>query len=309
MLLLGLVSRGFTMDAFSTPVNLNRGSGLPMVFNGSVNYVRGISNEYVYDSDTGEKISQLDWEIEDVVMAGGVLSVWFSRKVQLNLGLWAAVTQGNGYMQDWDWDSSLGSGWSHWSRSPVDLEDAYILDLNIGYEFDLGRGISLTPLLGFKFDYWEWADHGGEYIYSRNGGWRNESGTFPDETGIRYEQRVYIPYLGMNLGVIRGRFFANAHVKGSLWAKTKAEDEHLKRSMVFNDRIVNQPFLGTGVALGWQVSQSWVIRMGYDFQKLYSTKGDSHGIDYSTGDTWFDVDAAGAAHESHSIYLSAGIGF
>jgi len=123
ILLLGMISQGLAMDAFSSPVHLNRESGLPMVFNGSINYVRGISNEYVYDSDTGEKISQLDWEIEDVVLAGGVLSVWFSRKVQLNFGFWAAVTQGNGYMQDWDWDSSLGFGWSHWSRSPVDLED------------------------------------------------------------------------------------------------------------------------------------------------------------------------------------------
>jgi len=165
------------------------------------------------------------------------------------------------------------------------------------------------PLLGFKFDNWEWADHGGEYIYSRDGGWRNDSGTFPNETGILYEQRIYIPYLGVNMGVVQGRFFANAHVKGSLWAKTKAEDQHLNRSMVFNDRIVNQAFLGTGVAMGWQVSQRWVIRMGYDFQKLFSTKGDSKGIDYSTGDTWFDPDSAGAAHESHSIFLSVGIAF
>jgi len=210
-------------------------------------------------------------------------------------------------MQDWDWDSSLGSGWTHWSRSPVDLEDAYFFDLNLGYDFHLGKGFSLTPLLGFKLDIWEWADRGGEYIYSTGGGWRNDSGTFPDKIGIRYEQRIYIPYLGMNLGIVRGRFFTNAYVKGSLWAKTKAEDQHLSRSLVFNDRIVNQPFLGTGVVLGWQVSPKWVIRMGYDFQKLFSTKGDSHGIDNSSGDTWVDVDGAGAAHKSHSIFLSAGI--
>ena len=51
-------------------------------------------------------------------------------------------------------------------------------------------------------------------IYSGNGGWRNYSGTFPDETGIIYEQWLYAPYLGLVVGAGYGRFFIDTYLKG-----------------------------------------------------------------------------------------------
>ncbi len=282
---------------------------LVLDFEFSINHVRGQANEYVYDSVTGEKISQLDWDIKDVVMAGGELAVRIQQKILIRFGAWTAVNQGSGYMVDRDWDSSLGSGWSHWSRSPVNLETGYILDLNLGYEFDVFKHITLTPMAGFKFDNWEWADHGGEYIYSRNGGWRNEAGTFPDQTGIRYEQRFFIPYAGLALGIQEGGVSFKAWAKGSLWAWSKAEDQHLIRSMVFNDQVKDQRYFGIGADLGWIPYPGVLVTTGYGFQKVFSAKGDSFGVDTAAGESWSDPDSAGTEHRSHWIHFSLVISF
>lgn len=305
-----LPSTVLAMHAFSGSDSIAvKGCPVPMTFTASVEYIRGTSNEYVFDSATGQKISQLDWDLEDIVMAGGVLTARVASRLQLNLGVWTAVNQGNGHMVDLDWDPPRSSDWSHWSLSPIILEKGYMIDFNAAIPLDVTRQITLSPLIGFKFDNWKWVDQGGEFIYSRSGGWRNHTGSFPDQEGIRYEQRFFVPYLGMNLGIHHKQFFANAYVKGSFWAWSRAEDQHLNRSLRFKDTVKNQSYIGTGVEVGWHMTEQWFLLLGYDFQKFITTRGDSWGYDASDGSSWNDPNSAGIGHHSSALHFSLGFKF
>lgn len=280
----------------------------PMTLRGSVSYIQGQSREYVYDSQTGSKISQLDWDLDDIVMVGGTVSVGLANRLELKLDGRTAVSEGHGDMVDRDWYPEISPDWSDWSKSSARLDHGHVLDISLGLPLEIFDGIVVTPLAGFKFDNWKWSDRGGEYIYSRDG-WRNETGKFPDETGIIYEQWFYAPYIGLKLAVTRKGFFANVYGKGALWAWSDAEDQHLSRALEFDDHVENQVYIGAGLELGYTVADRFHLIVAYDYQRFTTEKGDSEIFDGATGEKETDRNAAGIGHESSAVRFSLGFKF
>ncbi|MGE4545292.1 MAG: omptin family outer membrane protease [Pedobacter sp.] len=284
-------------------------ASIPISIRASVEYLWGESNEYVYDTDTGDKISELDWELENIAMLGGVVSVGLVDWLQLNFGGWAAVTDGSGTMVDKDWTPALSSEWDNYSIGPVKLDHGYMVDANMAFPIEITSNLKISPMLGFKFDNWKWHDKGGKYIYSVNG-WRDEKGTFPDVVGIRYEQWFYAPYLGLNMQTNYESFFFNAYIKGTLWAWSKGKDEHLNRDLLFEDKVYHQAFISAGIEAGYNVSDWCFITLGFDYQEFMTAKGSTLSTDTETGETErFDGDAAGTGHHSSVINLAVGIRF
>jgi plasminogen activator len=283
-------------------------SPISITIQGSVEYVLGESKEYVYDTDTGAKVSQLDWDLDDIVMVGGIVTVGFTDWLQLNLGGWTAVNEGHGDMVDRDWTPEISPDWSHWSKSPVRLDHGHIIDVNLGVPLKVFDWFTVTPLAGFKFDNWKWSDRGGVYIYSK-GGWRNDTGKFSDTTGIIYEQWFYAPYLGVNLAVERKGFFVNAYGKGSLWAWSDAEDQHLNTNFEFDDHVRNQDYIGAGLELGYNVTDRFYFMVAYDYQKFSTEKGDTDLFNGATGERGTDHNSGGIGHESNAVRFSLGFKF
>ena len=112
---------------------------------GSAGALAGTAYERVYEYSGGEqyKISQLDWEIERVAVAGFQAGIDFGGRFSANFGFWTAVDEGSGSMVDRDWiyappwppgtalprPWSVSDGdWTHESRHPqTDLEEASII--------------------------------------------------------------------------------------------------------------------------------------------------------------------------------------
>jgi len=281
---------------------------MPMSLHLSVEYLQGKSNEYVYDSATGQKISQLDWDLKNIVLVGGVFNIELADHIHMNFSAWTAVNNGDGQMIDRDWETG-NTEWSDWSLSSAMLDKGYILDINASFPFTLKKGFVLSPQIGFKFDNWKWSDWGGQYIYSRNGGWRNVSGAFKEETGIRYEQKFFAPYLGLCLDFSYKNFFVNTYVKGSLWAWSKGRDQHLYRNLVFEDEIDNQAYIGAGLEVGYLLTRHFYMMVGYDYQKFFETTGDSKFIDLTDNSVGYDPNSAGTGHHAGAISFSLGYRF
>ena len=282
-------------------------SPIPLTVRASSYYIWGESNEYVYDPETGDKISQLDWDLENIVMVGGSISARFTDWLQLNFGGWAAVNEGDGRMVDRDWDFP-GEDWTDRSVSDVYLDHGYVLDVNVAFPLEMSPWFTISPMVGFSHDNWEWHDQGGSYVYSRDG-WRDSTGDFADETGIRYEQWFYAPYIGLNLSVEYEGFFANAYVKGTPWAWSEDKDQHLLRDLEFKESIYNQSYIGTGVEIGYDVTDCFYIMAGYDYQEFMSAKGGTTTTDTVTGESSSDGNSAGIGHHLNSVSLSFGFKF
>lgn len=282
-------------------------SAIPMSFHPSIEYLWGESSEYVYRSNTGRKISQLDWELKDIVLIGGTVKIRPASWLQINFGIWAAVNEGNGYMVDRDWLRG-NLEWSHWSRSQAIIDKGYIFDLNAGFPFDFSNGFTLSPMIGFKFDNWGWSDRGGEYIYS-NPGWRDDSGQFTDETAICYEQQFFAPYLGLNIGFSKKKFFFNTYVKGSFWAWSRDEDQHLVTNVTYEGQVNNQNYIGAGLELGYHFNRRFYMLIGYDYQRFFETRGGLKEIDGNTNKVDYSSDGAGISHLSNAIFFALGYQF
>ncbi len=124
---------------------------------------------------------------------------------------------------------------------------------------------------------------------------------FPDRTGIIYEQWFYAPYLGVNLGVARKGFFANAYGKGSLWAWSDAEDHHLMNNTEFDDHVKNQDYIGVGLELGYNITNRFYLMVAYDYQKFTSEKDDTDIFYGDTGERGSDHNSGGIGHVSSAV--------
>lgn len=193
--------------------------------------------------------------------------------------------------------------------SSVTLDKGYAIDINTSFPFDLPNGFVLSPMIGFKFDNWKWSDWGGQYIYSRNGGWRNEIGVFEEEVGIRYEQQFFAPYLGLNLGLTHKKFFMNTYIKGSFGAWSTGRDQHLEKDLEFEDEIDNQSYVGTGLEVGYNFTKQFYMMVGYDYQEFFEAKGDSKIIDLTDNSFEYDPNSAGTGHHSGALSFSLGYRF
>jgi omptin len=136
----------------------------------TIGQVGGTAYERVYIPERDFKLSELQWDLEDVAMAGVQVGVGFPGRFRLNLGYRAAVNEGDGDMVDRDWmleDSVSDDEWTHESRHPdTALDSGTMLDINLDFRA-LSRGsFSLSGILGYRSSEWEWSARGGDYIYT-----------------------------------------------------------------------------------------------------------------------------------------------
>jgi outer membrane protease len=96
----------------------------------SIGHLEGKSEEFVYDD--GQKLSQLDWEIQQASIIRGGISYNFSSSITALASGWAILSRGNAVMDDYDWLNPFQSSPSEWSHHDnTQLRDANNIDLNL----------------------------------------------------------------------------------------------------------------------------------------------------------------------------------
>ena len=184
-----------------------------------ISTLNGVAFERVYESGPGRKISELEWDISNLLMLDLSRSFEVAPNVYIGIGLSKAFTSNSGgRMTDTDWlgydssdweDGRQGTTeWTHKSFHNVEIVEAYEQDVFIYYELLSTTQSNLRFNIGFKETFFEWKDFAQSYVYSSATedsnenriltGFRDRRGSFGGITGILYWQKFQIPYLGIS---------------------------------------------------------------------------------------------------------------
>lgn len=132
----------------------------------SVGVLNGKSRELVYDTDTGRKLSQLDWKIKNVATLQGDLSWEPYSFMTLEARGWTSLASGSGHMVDHDWMSSEQPGWADRSIHPdTSANYANEYDLNVKGWLLQGDNYKAGVTAGYQETRFSWTARGGSYIY------------------------------------------------------------------------------------------------------------------------------------------------
>lgn len=270
----------------------------------SLGWLGGESREYVYDPDTGRKISELNWKIRNAPIIKGDISwdplFWLT----LNAKGWTTLASSGSGMDDYDWKDQNQSHWTHWSNSP----DTH---LNYANEFDINARAWLLKqpdykvgaVVGYQQTRFSWTAFGGHYQYD-NG---RVIGDFPrGERIIGYKQRFSMPYLGLAGGYRYRDIEFNALLKFSPWVEARDNDEHYRRHLTFRDNTSRSNYYSASVDAGYYITPDTKVFTEFTWSKYSQGKGGAQVIDRVSGESGYvGGDVAGIENKNYS--LAAGL--
>ncbi len=283
-------------------------AGPAFALRGSIGMLNGEGGEYVYNGS--HKLSELTWDLSQLLMAGLVFSARINERFSLNAGFWTALNDGNGEMTDYDWFIE-GMDWTHYSRSDVKVESARVFDINADCMV-LERGnFRLSALAGYKHEFWEWSDEIYEYIYSSfmpPAYVRDIRGNMGGVSAIDYEQTYNIPYVGLNAA---GRFGHNlnwsVYFLYSPIVKAEDKDHHKLRDdfgpggIHYEGTFKNIDYIAFGATAAVQINDNLQLGGQLHAQNVPESRGDMYIVE---ADETFK-DAAGISHDSVTVSLTA----
>ena len=292
----------------------NEGPGIAFAGQLTLGLLNGEAHEHVYDNETLDgsrrQLSRRDWELKNVVVGGGSGSVRLLDKLTVNGGLWLALSEGSGEMDDYDWLEPASGNWTHYSLSEVDVTAGYILDLNVAWDLLTRENLQARVMAGYKQDGWTWEDRGQYLLYP-------EYGYVPQDLGglnmINYEQEFRMPYLGASADWQLNNFTFSGYLTYSPYLWATDWDEHVSRGLHFKETFEGGDMLGFGLearyALRQGTFQNLFLLAALDYQQVDLIIGDMEVYDTRTGEYGGDADNAGIENEYLVISLGAGMTF
>lgn len=282
---------------------------LAMSLQGSIGLAQGEAREVVYSVDElGRefKLSELFWDIDEVVMAGGSLSVQVGPRYRVQAGYWAAITEGSGRMDDYDWLYGPETPWSDWSLSDVEVKDSYAFDINVAADFYRQGGLSFAGVLGYRQDQWGWNDQAVRFIYSESD-FRDSYGELAGEAAITYEQQFRIPYAGVTATLNGRRASLEAYFHYSPIVEAEDHDYHILRDTKFDSEASNGDYYGTGIRAGYRFTHQLSGTVSAEWQVIPEMRGDTTIEDGAGSET--NPDSAGIANQWMMLSMSIGYDF
>lgn len=299
----------------------SRKAGMPFTGQLSLGVVKGEANEHVYDYEgpggSRRQLSRLDWDIKNVVMGGGSLSVRpfnqqrnFLERFTINGGVWVALTEGSGEMDDYDWLDTGSGDWTHYSLSDVDVTEGYTFDLNLAFDIWANQAFTVRAMAGYKQDGWTWEDSGKYLLYP-------EYGYVPQyldgDNMINYEQEFRMPYLGATVDWNWEAWTFSGYLTWSPIVEATDWDEHVARDLHFKETFEDGDMLGLGIEARYDLSKmglsGWFLTAALDYQKIDLIVGDMQVRNIVTGETGGDTDVAGIENETLMISVGGGLRF
>jgi len=258
---------------------------------GGTSYLTGEAKEIVYwPSEGNHKASELTWNIDSLFMVNIGASMVVADRFEANVMGWFKAFDGDGTMDDYDWQN-VGGDWTDWSHhEDTDVTDGFFLDLNVAYSFVKTYNFALKAIGGYKHDKLGWEASGGDYIYSANG-FRDYSGSFADgELAISYEQTMDSLYFGLGMEIETGAFSLSGRFIYAPWVSAEATDVHYMRNIVIEDDFDEGDMIGFDITAAYDFTEKFGMKLGYSYQDYDTVQGDSewnyqdYGIVYSSPD-------------------------
>jgi len=291
------------------------GNELSLAAQFSLGLVNGEAREHVYDYDGPgggrRQLSRLDWDLKGVAMGGGSVSVRMLKKLTLNGGVWLALSEGSGEMEDYDWMLVNSGDWTHYSLSDVNLTEGYLLDVNVAWDLlDNWNNMTARVMAGYKQNGWTWEDEGIFLLYP-------EYGYVPQDLGgenmINYEQEFRIPYLGVSADWTSGGWTLSGYAIYSPFVSATDWDEHVARDAHFEETFDGGDMFGLGLEVRYDIQQGFFknafVSAAVDYQMIDLIVGDMTMRDGSTGAIGSEKDVAGIENKFLVMSLGGGIRF
>ena len=275
----------------------------------SLGSLSGKTKERVYlPEERGRKASQLDWKYSNAAILKGAINWELMPWVSVGAGGWTTLDSRGGNMIDQDWmDSSNPGTWTDESRHPNTR-------LNYANEFDLNfKGWLLNEpdyrlglMAGYQESRYSFNATGGTYIYSEDGGFRNETGSFPDgEIGIGYKQRFKMPYIGLTGSYRYDNFEFGGAFKYSGWVRSSDNDEHYAREITFRSKVNNQNYYSVAVNAGYYFAANAKVYAEGTWNRVTNKKGDTSL--YNRNDNTSDYSKNRAGIENYNLITTVGL--
>lgn len=275
----------------------------------SLGALSGKTKERVYEPEEGgRKISQLDWRYNNAAIINGAVNWNILDRVSVGASGWSTLDGRGGYMTDRDWVDSRNPGqWTDESRHPgTRLNYANEYDLFIKGWFLNETDYRLGLMAGYQENRYSFSASGGSYIYSEDGGFRNETGTFPPgERTIGYKQRFKMPYVGLTGRYRYDRFEFGGAFKYSNWVRTTDNDEHYGREITFRSKIKNQRFYAVSANAGYFVTPVTKIYVEGTWSRVTNKKGNVSLYDRT--DNTSESHKNGAGIENYNLMTTVGL--
>ncbi|HIG9582935.1 TPA: omptin family outer membrane protease [Escherichia coli] len=285
----------FNPERISTDINLGA--------------LSGETKERVYDPEEGgRKVSQLDWKYSNAAILKGAINWDLIPWLSVGAGGWTTLNSRGGNMIDQDWiDSSFPGKWTDESRHPnTRLNYANEFDLNVQGWLLNEPDYRLGLMVGYQESRYSFNATGGTYIYSENGGFRNEVGSFPDRSKlIGYKQRFRIPYIGLTGNYRFDDFSFGAVLKYSGWGKSSDDDEHYTRQTTFRSKVKNQNYYSVAVNAGYYITPEIKVYVEGMWNRGTNKKGDISLHDRSDNTSEHYKNSAGI--ENYNFITTAGL--
>lgn len=291
-------------ESAKTTININK-NVLQVSGHVGIGYLSGKTTETVYIPELNHRLSKLEWDLRDVVMANFGGSVTFNEWLTFNGNFSTALNEGNGSMDDYDWFIT-NYEWTHWSHhSDTDLTKGYMLDLNAEFTFYKHYETNFNALVGYKRDYWKWEARGGSYVYSSYN-LHDTKGNFQDgELGITYSQWYDVPYVGLGFDSRVSDFEFLAKFIYSPIVFAGDEDIHHMRDLKFEEDFDPTTMWAIDIGGSYFITDNFSAQFTYHYQKYNEAKGTTTITDLKTGaKTFYDGDVAGTSHDSSLFNLS-----
>ncbi len=274
------------------------GAGISLVLNNAE------GKEFVYvDEETaqdvgqptivGDKISDLRWHTKNAWLVGGTVSAMYRKVFTLNLGYWTKIAAAEGRHTDDDW--------MYWLSDGQQIQTNYSegdSELDTGNTFDVNGKLAIFPssesslrmygLVGYRKMHWGWEEHDSYGIYFHSS---DQTQVFHDDktigitgegeawqskgTGITYDQKISIPYIGINLGYGMGPVSFEAYALYSGWTEIEVEDHHINRSMISEGTLDDGTYWAGGANVIWKLSDKITTAGTVEFENIETVKGQS----------------------------------
>lgn len=258
------------------------------------------SKEYVYDTDSGRKISELNWKSKNATIIKGDFSwdplLWLT----LNAKGWTTISSSKAKMDDFDWQNASQAHWTDWSHSSnTNLNYANEFELNIKAWLIKENFHKAGAVIGYQQNRFSWTAFGGHYQYN-NG---NDVGDFPSRSrGIGYQQKFSMPYFGLVGGYRYKDFEFNGLLKFSPWVIAEDNDEHYMRNLTFREKTSESKFYSASVDAGYYISPNVKLFTELTWSRFALGKGGSQIIDHANEKTSYEGgDSAGIANQNYSV--------
>ena len=299
-----------------------------------ISTLNGVAFERVYEAGHGRKISELEWDISNLLMLDLSRSFEVFPNVYIGVGLSKAINSGSGgKMTDTDWlgydssdweDGRQGTNeWTDKSFHNVDIVEAYEQNLFIYYELLSTTQSNLRFKFGFKETFFEWKDFAQNYVYSSDTedsndnkiltGFRDIQGSFGGITGILYWQKFQVPYLGISYVMnFKDKLTADFSFAYSANVSASSRDRHLLRSLEIIDDFRGGEYYEVGVDLKYKTKSNVSINGLLYYQYIPEIIGNGHYYfigQSDDADSFIHLDGAAISNEFFKLGLSASYSF